>query len=525
MDKLLTEILKYKNKIIIIMSLLFSALYYYGDVVVFNEKAFSIKYVLVFVFYFVLFKIYAFFTRKQYDEEYNFPLFDQKNLFIYFLIVFIPHVLIKYPIALDVDAYLQLNQTLGTDQLTTHWPLFHTLLLTYFYKYGQLLGNHNIGMFILSVIQTIFYAYIFSYVINSFYKMRFPKIFIILSIIFYSFNPMVMASNGTTLKDANYCALLVLLCVLLIEYIYYGDNFWNNKKSLILLFLVSFLLPMFRKNGTYVVVPVLITLLFIEIFKRKKMSVKLIAFVLVCIITPSIFSNTLQTIYNAKDGSRREIFSLPFQQTARLIKYHEDLITEEEKIIINKVLDYDKVADTYMEHIADPVKYLFNNDAGAKDILDYLLVWFKQFFKAPLTYIEATSIQNIYIVYPRINLFHYNVECNGGFVGYEQDKGYLQTPLWLKNNQHYYFSVLEVMHTLPVINILTNPALYVILFIFAFVLEMERKGLKKKLVFIPLLLSLLMIIAGPVIIDFPRYMYPLVWTMPIYTGVLIKDFS
>lgn len=525
MSRLLTELLKHKNKVIIVTSLLFSALYYYGDVVVFNERSFSVKYIFIFAFYFILFKMYAFFTRKQYDEEYSLPLFNQKNLFIYFLIVFIPHVLIKYPIALDVDTYLQLNQTLGTDQLTTHWPLFHTLLLTYFYKLGQLLGNHNIGMFILSIIQTLFYAYIFSYVINSFYKMRFTKIFIILSIIFYSFNPMVMASNGTALKDANYCALLVLLCVLLIEYIYYGDSFWSNIKSLILLFLVSFFLPMFRKNGTYIIIPVLATILLTEISKRKKINIKILSFILVCIITPSIFSNTIQNIYNAKDGSRREIFSLAFQQTARLIKYHEELITEEEKIIIGKVLDYDKVADTYMEYLADPVKYLFNDDASTKDIQDYLLVWFKQFFKAPLTYIEATSIQNIYIVYPRLNLFHYNVECNGGFVDYEQDEGYLQTPLWLKNNQHYYFSILEVMHTLPLINTFTNPALYVVLFIFAFLLEIERKGIKKKLVFLPLLLSFLIIIAGPVIIDFPRYMYPIVWTTPIYTGVLIKDFS
>lgn len=514
------NILKENNINSLLFSLLFTGLYYYGDIVVFKQTDSIFKYLLIFIAYLLSFKIYLFLTKPQKDKDYIIPYLNQKNLFIFFLIVYIPHVLIKYPVALDVDAYLQLNQTLGTDTLTTHWPLFHTLLMTYFYKFGELLGDHNIGMFILSIIETIIYSSIYSYVINKLYELKFPKIIIYLSIIYYAFNPMIMASNGTVLKDGMYCALLLLLCTLLIQYID-NKNIMNDKKYSILLFLVSFFLPMFRNNGTYVVVPVLIVLFILQL----KNSYRNKLLIIICIIAPILFSNVLKISFNAKDGSRREIFSLPFQQTARLVKYHEELITDEEKAIISKVLDYDKIAEVYLEEIADPVKYLFNDQSSTSDIINYLLVWFKQLFKAPLTYIEATSRQNIYAAYPRLNIFQYNVECNGGYTGGDQSIGYLQTPLWLKNNQHYYFSILEIMHKIPVLSLLTNPAIYTIFFFVSLVTELGRKTTKKKLVFLPLLLSFLIMIVGPVIINFPRYMYPFVYTTPIWIGILIKEFS
>ena len=50
------------------------------------------------------------------------------------------------------------------------------------------------------------------------------------------------------------------------------------------------------------------------------------------------------------------MFSLPFQQTARYVKNTGDEISEEEREIIAKVLDYDSLAEIYEPMTADPVK-------------------------------------------------------------------------------------------------------------------------------------------------------------------------
>lgn len=56
--------------------------------------------------------------------------------------------------------------------------------------------------------------------------------------------------------------------------------------------------------------------------------------------------------------SPKEMFSLPFQQTARYVKEYGDEISEEEREIIAKVLDYDSLAEIYEPMTADPVKQL-----------------------------------------------------------------------------------------------------------------------------------------------------------------------
>lgn len=44
-----------------------------------------------------------------------------------------------------------------------------------------------------------------------------------------------------------------------------------------------------------------------------------------------------------KPGGKQEMLSIPFQQTARYVKYYgNDVSTEEEKVI-RKVLDYDTI--------------------------------------------------------------------------------------------------------------------------------------------------------------------------------------
>lgn len=518
------KILTYKSKGVVLMSFLFTGLYYYGDVILYDEKYFNIKYIFILLGYMLLFKTYYYLVSEKTEKDYIIPYFNFKNLFIYFFIIYIIHALIKYPIALDCDSFMQLEQGLGYESLTTHWPLFHTLLLTWFYRFGTLLGNHNIGIFIFSIIQTIYYSFISAYVINSLYKMQFNKYVVVLSIIFLSFNPMVASVNGTALKDGNYSAALLLFCALLAKYLFDSHDFINSKKDLMLLFASCFFLHQFRNNGVYVYFPTLLIMLVMEKKRTKNLNIRLLSFAICTLLVSILFSNTLQSIYNAKDGSRREMFSLPFQQTARLITFHEELITSEEKQIINAVLDYDLIAQNYTDFSSDPVKILFKDEATTKELFDYFVVWFKEFFRSPLTYVEATSIQNIYLVYPRLNLFHYNVDCNGGSVGNNQELGFLQTPLWLKNNQHYYFSVLILLHTIPVINILSNPAIYNILLIYSIYFEATRKD-KKMLIFVPLILSLLIVIAGPCIIGNPRYMYPVVWTAPIWIGILSKKYT
>ena len=48
---------------------------------------------------------------------------------------------------------------------------------------------------------------------------------------------------------------------------------------------------------------------------------------------------------------------------------------------IDKILDYENLANDYNEDLADPVKNKYNKDAKTEDLIAYFGVWFKGLFK------------------------------------------------------------------------------------------------------------------------------------------------
>lgn len=67
-------------------------------------------------------------------------------------------------------------------------------------------------------------------------------------------------------------------------------------------------------------------------------------------------SELLTRHYNIEPGGIQEALSLPFQQTARYVKEHEEEVTQEEKEAIKGVLAYNKLGKYYNPKISDPVK-------------------------------------------------------------------------------------------------------------------------------------------------------------------------
>ena len=80
-------------------------------------------------------------------------------------------------------------------------------------------------------------------------------------------------------------------------------------------------------------------------------------------------------MFKITSGSIRETLSIPFQQTARYVKYHSDDLTQEDIIVIDKVLGYDDLAERYDPEISDPVKNKFNKYTSNGELMDYLKDW------------------------------------------------------------------------------------------------------------------------------------------------------
>ena len=507
------------------LSLVLTLLYCYGDYVVFDESADPIrliKYLIVFVIYFVLIRFLYFFINNHYIKSENRIALSYGNgtfqlyVCVFLLIAWFPHLVIKYPIANHYDSYYQLRQGLGIDDLSSHWPIFYTLLLTFFYKTGDLFGSHNAGMFVFAAVKEMVHAYVASFILLRLRNSGISKRLLYLYIVFFSFSPIVSGYIGTTSKDADYAFFVTLLSLMLFEYARDNENFWSNKKNIVMLIVSSSFTILLRKNGIYLYILCALVIVIKEIAKKRMKNVKIVCF---SVFLPLLFITIINQVLKPIPGSAAEMLSLPFQQTARLSKYHPELISEEEKTIINKVLPYSKLADSYKWYISDPVKSLYKQDATPEDLLNYLGVWMKCFFKSPITYIEATLSQNIYLLYPRVNDFRYYIECNN-YQAEDQNNGLLQTPLWIKNKQGIYEKIMWFQHELPIFGQLNNVVTYNILLISLFFYQIIKKN-AGIMVMLPSLISFIFCIIGPAIIANTRYCFPIVYSFPVWLSFCV----
>lgn len=212
------------------------------------------------------------------------------------------------------------------------------------------------------------------------------------------------------------------------------------------------------------------------------------------------------------------MLSLPFQQTARYVRDYGDDVTEEEKEVIGKVLDYNKIADVYMELTSDPVKTTYHAES-TNDLIAYFKVWFKQFWKHPLCYVEATWNQNYYLFAPNIDNIVYNKDCTIAHEIMEQMGMQEQISFHVPEKMNGICSIMvsyyTLLHRLPVIGMLSNVGFYIIL-LWMITFFFLKDGRKRELwLLLPLWLTFLIIIASPQIQNQPRYAFPIIYAMPI----------
>lgn len=317
--------------------------------------------------------------------------------------------------------YLDAINPISNSTLTNFNPIIHTLLLGGLFKLGYIIGNVNFGMFLYTILQLIIVISIYSYAISYGIKQKVNPLYSFIILLILGIIPTFGYYSITLVKDTLYTAFLLLFTIRIYDFIKSKNV---TKKDYIILFLTSLLVCLFRNNGIYLVI---VTLPFL-MFKNRKLPIFLV--IITLLISYVSFNKVLLPTLGISGTSIRETLSIPFQQTARLVKLKESVIDNEDKEIIDKILDYDNLLNDYNEDLSDPVKNKYNKDASTKDLIEYFKVWFKYLLKEPIIYIDAT-INNItsyfnpyessWKVYHKLNRklpeagfdYHYNKLSNG----------------------------------------------------------------------------------------------------------------
>ena len=213
------------------------------------------------------------------------------------------------------------------------------------------------------------------------------------------------------------------------------------------------------------------------------------------------------------------MLSLPFQMTARYVVEYGDDITAEEREAIDKVMDFDTLAEDYNPMNADGVKH--DKSASGRDFLVYIIVWFKMGLRHPDAYIKAFNAMLSgwfsFSKYQPLLTMDWHNQLNSELIPEAvASRGSLSsmTSSWFAE---YY----ENLYNIPMLNLPLTYAFYATLipaFALCTLAQRRKKFEHCWLIVLPVLLSIALgCWLAPLSIHFEgvRYLYPVVYVTPL----------
>ena len=514
------------------------------------ENTFQLfKATIVFIGYYILFraiinylfdilfpKISTSKLKETTNKVYNFIFIKHSFIMplVIILICWLPYLIAYYPGILGADQSNQVKQFLGYDipewsasnstklidenvKITNHHPVLHTIGIGLCAKLGLAIGNVNFGIFIFTLMQYILLGIALANIINFMKKLKVPYWIKMLSLLLFALSPTIAVCSVQVNKDVIFASLIILYVIRLYELIKSSNNKKLTIKSCIGIIILSLLVCLFRNNGIYAIV---LSLPFVAIIAKLNRKQILISSITVLIIYQLIISVILP-LFKIPNSGIREMLSVPFQQTARYVKEHGDEVTEEEKQIIDKILDYDTLAERYDPLLSDPVKRDYNKNATTEDLINYFKVWFAQFLKHPTTYIQAT-MNNVYgYFYPETNLRQYNYYMVNSIEDINEienfDYGYIDE---LQGERHFIKGIASIITKFPGISWTMNIAFNVWLIMIIFVYLIYSKKNRYIIYLLPFISIILVCILSPVNAAY-RYSISFIFGMPLTVAIFI----
>lgn len=454
------------------------------------------------------------------------------KIFLVFLILWMPYVIACFPGYVQGDTPDQLRQVFGMEDSTSsylnllsedvtlnnHHPVLHTLLLGGCFKIGHSMGNDNLGIFLYTMMQYVLVCVALASGIAYMGKIKLPYWIRNTIFAFYLFVPVYVNFSVLSTKDVIYSVFCMWYMLFMAELLLDREMFYKDKKKVLYFFIVCLLGVFMRHNGIYVI---LFSLPFILLLGKKHF--KFVTGTVVGVLAVYlIVGHVIYPMCDITAGSRREALSVPLQQTGRYIYEYEDDLTEEERAVIERVIDIEQCKSSYSPRLADPVKSTFNEDVTGKELRDYFVVWFKMFFKHPGCYVEA-FLNNTY------GYFYYG---DGPAWKYTETES--ENVQGLINPAGFDIHHIEALHSLstlveeyekiynqfPVVSLFNSAAFYTWVLVILFMLLWRKQRMNKVFLLVPAIVSLLVCFAGPLngIDDF-RYMFPIAFMLPVVCGI------
>lgn len=434
-----------------------------------------------------------------------------------------------YPAIMAYDVIPQLDQ-IRSSGLTTHHPLIHTLWLAACLKVGEALpffaNGDRAGLALYSLLQMIFVAGCFAYVYTFLRRKCVNRWFCYAFVLCAAFFPTHGMLAVSITKDTVYAAVVMVFTTFAYELVVQDDRMESGW--MIRYILLSALLLLFRNNSIYAWLLFAAATIFFTC--RKKPLFKQICACHGMILFLYLSLNGLMAHATAatSDTYAREMLSVPAQQIARVVQYHENELSGEDLEALTAV--WQEGLPEYVPAIADRSKKDITNEEETLRIL--AKEWISLGIRYPGEYLKAFLLKNKGMWDLTDTTYLNDV--------YSYAKGYLQ--ISYPSDQQTYMETLapgyerhqklqllqalyryfaggdELWRYCPPLAFLMQPAFYSFLLLFYCLCCI---GLKKQTLLLPAVYLLALsgtLLLGPCVLV--RYMYPLMLAVPVLAGLM-----
>ena len=475
------------------------------------------------------------------------------------LVCWAPFIISHYPGILTADATNQLLQFAGVKDLTYQQlvnpisntvflndsnPVFTTFLLGWFHRLGVLIGSQNAGMFAYIILQSLFLAGSLAYSLLFARSKNMPPYLVYSAFVCFAFLPFFSLYAAVLLPKSTLVPGIYLLYIMLLyQLIYKPDSKMTDLRTLVAFCVVELLLMLFVKSGFYVV---LFTAVALCLYGRAHWKHLLSATLIPLIIFKVLFTGMFLPALDVSPGKSAEMYSIPFQQTARYVIEHGDEVTPAEKATINRVLIYDRLTSYYNPTTSDGIKdYSYRPERTSADLRAYFAVWAKQFVKHPLTYVSATyNNQYRYFQINNQGKIPYNLASNldeqswlrNGTTRLYLDDGKVRAKiLYVEGSKQFDLSVPQALKkpaviieaaerllmNLPGFNFLSSLGSYGVIYLTLIAFAALKNMKKYLLLMVPNMTYYLILIASPY--SAQRYLLPMIYTLFFFIVVYVKE--
>ncbi len=436
--------------------------------------------------------------------------------FAFILLCWTPYLLIKYPGVLAWDTSTALKLYFDKNQINNAVPALQVLIFSFFIEVGSLIGSENSGLFLYVVVQTLLFAFTLAYFVCYLEKINIRLIYRFLVLGLVSFLPIYPYTAMQMGSDVTYTITILLYIMFLLEI-----NKTKEKISIwkcVFEVVVLVCMTLFRHTGIYIVlISMLVGVWGVEKEKKKSFLLIHIIAIAVYILWTSVCLPNIVTTNNMAGNS--SLLTITKQQMANYIVLYGNEITGEDRELLAKIIDLEKVKEAYNPELADGITMITDNTALNSNKLEYLMLWFKCFFRHPDAYIQATINMWYGYFYPDyLTKTKYYMFYELHNIGDSQTLNIQYSHLYDYERQ-VVDSWWNFLYKMPIIGTLFGIGIYVWMLIYS-IINMIISRNREILAFIPVILTLMVCMLSPVC-GYTRYAFPIMFAMPFLFGLNI----